>query len=130
MTITLSFNPELAAIDGALADSDRTAALRAALDAWRACRAKPLATLIDVLSADIARGRPAIEDLATYATAWIEVEAAGDPGDLARLAGGVVDGPKKTTGERMLKLLERGPDPRTGRALVRFLVAQQFPAGT
>ncbi len=120
----------LDAIAAALAASDRVAALTAAIAAWRTCRAKPLATLIDVLSADVSRGRAPIVTDTAYATAWMAVAAAGDPADLDRLVGGVTDGPPKSADDRIRTLIARGPDPRTGRALIRVLAAQPFPAGT
>ena len=101
----------------ALEKGDRAAALDALLEAWRARRAGELAEVIDVVSADLARSRPALAEGDRYHDRWIEAEQQGSAADVPRLLPGLLAEPLSTLKLRVERLVARGPDPRVGRGL-------------
>jgi len=107
----------------ALDAGDREAALDALLGAWREQNATALAELIDVVSADLARGLAPIDASGDFHAAWMAVEQDGRAADVPRLAPGLCAEPVNTLGVRLERLIARGADPRTGRALVAMIEA-------
>ncbi len=111
----------LTTAEKALEAGDREAALAALLEAWRARKATELAELIDIVSTDLGRSLTPLDAGGDFHAAWMAVEQEGHAADVPRLAPGLVSEPANTLGIRLERLIARGPDPRTGRALLGMI---------
>jgi uncharacterized protein (TIGR02996 family) len=119
MEATSPTTDALSTAEAALEQGDREAALRALLAAWRDNKASEIAQLIDVVSDDLARSLPPLDPAAkNFHPQWMALEQAGRAADVARLAPGLWCEPTSTLGLRLERLVARGQDPRTGRALL------------
>jgi uncharacterized protein (TIGR02996 family) len=112
----------LAAAEAALSQGERAEALDRLLEAWRAQKAPQLAALIDVVSSDLGRSLSPLDvDAKDFHAAWMAVEANGSAADVPRLAVGLCAEPTSTLAVRVERLVARGDDPRTGRALLAMV---------
>lgn len=104
----------------ALAAGNRDEALEALLAAWRECRAPALEALIDAVSKDAARAWPPLPEDG-FDAAWNAREKEVGPAGLAPLLPGLRANPKGSIPLRLRKLVDRGPDPRLGAALLAMI---------
>jgi hypothetical protein len=112
----------LATAEAALEKGDRVAALDALLDAWRLCKAREIAQVIDVVSDDLGRTLAAIDPEAKdFHADWLRVEKDARACDAPRLLPGLWSDPMSTLGLRLERILSRGEDPRTGRAFLTMI---------
>ncbi len=109
----------LATARAALEQADRVAALNALLEAWRERRATELADLIDVVSADLTRGLPAIEGSDPHG-AWMRAGREAGPADVGRLVAAVLQGSMSTLVGRVELLAKFSPDPRLAMAAAKM----------
>ncbi len=122
MEATSPTTDALSTAEAALGQGDREVALRALLVAWRDNKASEIAQLIEVISEDLTRSLPALDpEGKDFHPQWMALEQAGRAGDVARLAPGLWSEPTSTLGLRLERLVARGQDPRTGRALLAMV---------
>ena len=108
----------LSLVDAHLSADEPARALSAAIDAWREIRAPEIEALIDRLSEHLDRSVLPLDPSRSLDLAFLDRAAAGRPEDVPLLLQHLTKPPKGGIPRRMRALLDRGPDPRVGRALV------------
>ncbi|MCB9676458.1 MAG: hypothetical protein H6737_15150 [Alphaproteobacteria bacterium] len=111
---------QLDAARNALREGRPADALDRMLEAWRDARDPALADLIDRVAAKLAEPLKRVSGDRLHVK-WIDRFAENHPSDLPVLMAVWRDGPPKQVKQRLEGLLERAPDPRITRPLVKGL---------
>jgi uncharacterized protein (TIGR02996 family) len=114
---------------GALASGRDAEALRHACEAWRRVRAPALAELVDGIDERVRPARPPIggKSQKEQQAAWLARAKAGDAGDAALLAGGVITTSSKVSEARLVALADTD-DPRLAARLLEWMRDPPFTA--
>lgn len=109
-------------VEASAAPASSSRSLPEVLAEWRQTRAPELEALIVTLGQHHARAFPPLDPAApNYDAAWNARANAATPEDLDHLLPGLWSDPRGSIPMRLRKLLDLGPDPRLGEALLRMI---------